>query len=336
MLNRLKLNRMISNRLMANRLMANRLRLRTIRSLIVATSCGAMVVLASSLSMRASADAKGALPAGAGSLKQVHSAQSPTVYTPATLENHIDGEAQAVKEYNFKACAYAEYAPNGAGNQLLTVDIYDMGSPEDAYGYYSHQRSSDAKLVKIGGEGYVEPTALNFWKGQYYVKLAITATNPAPFQADMPKIAAAVAAKLTGSTSTPAIMSLLPPGAKAHSDQYQRSDIAGQSYINNGVTAKYPAAGQRAELFIAIYTTPGAAKAAYAKYAAYLSLPTSAKAGQKAAEIKGLGESAIGVRSKYAGEVVAALKGKYLIGVRQATTQAAAQSIVKAAVSHAK
>jgi len=284
----------------------------------------------------ASADAKAALPAASGTLKMVKSATSPQVFTPGSLENHIDGEAQAVKQYGFKSCTYAEYSPTGGGTQLLTVDIYEMNTPQDAFGYYSHQRSDNAKIVKVGGEGYAEDTAFNFWKGPYYVKLAITASNPKPFQPEMPKLASAIAAKLSGSTAMPAIMNLLPPGYKPRSNQYQRSNIAGQSYINDGVTGKYPSAGSQAELFVAIYPTPAAAKAAYTKYHTYLTAPTTAAVGQKAAEIKGLGQSAVGVKSKFAGEVVAALSGKYLIGIRQATSQAAAQALVKAAVAHAK
>ncbi len=285
---------------------------------------------------RASADAKAALPAGSGVLKMVHSAASPMVYNPGTLENHIDGEAQAVKQYGFKSCTYAEYAPNATGTQLLTVDIYEMNTPQDAFGYYSHQRSDSAKISKIGAEGYIEPTALNFWKGPYYVKLTITASNPAAFQPEMPKLAQSIAAKLTGSTEQPAIMKLLPAGYKPLSNQYQRSDIAGQSYINNGVTAKYPAAGQQAELFIAIYPTPAAAKTAYMKYQTYLSAPATAAMGAKPAAVKGIGENAIGVKTKFSGEVLASLSGKYLIAIRKATSQAAAQTIVKAAVAHAK
>ncbi len=305
----------------------------SLRALLALSS---LLVLSAGASSRANADAKAALPAGSGALKMVHSPTSPQLFNPGTLENHIDGEAQAVKQYGFKSCTYAEYAPGGTGTQLLTVDIYEMNTPQDAFGYYSHQRSDSAKITKIGAEGYIEPTALNFWKGPYYVKFAITASKPGPFQPEMPKLAQAIAAKLSGSTELPAIMKLLPPGYKPQSNQYQRSDIAGQSYINNGVTAKYPSAGQQAELFVAIYPTPAAAKQAYMKYQTYLSAPATAAMGAKPAAIKGLGEGAIGVKTKFSGEVVASLSGKYLIAIRKATSQAAAQSIVKAAVAHAK
>ena len=279
------------------------------------------------------ADLKAALPPSVGDFKLTH---PPQVYSPATLENHIDGEAEAVKHYDFKECAYGEYAPKGQGNQLITVDVYQMGDPTNAWGYYSGQVNAGAPQVTVGGaHGYQEKTALNFWKGPYYVKVTITASNPAAFQPALPKIASAVSAKLTGPTTVPAIVSLLPPGYTPRTEQYRRSDIAAQSYIRNGVLARYPSAGPQAELFIAIFPSPAAAKDAYGKYQKYLTDPSKMAVGAKSSSIKGLGDSAVGVKSKFTGEVVAAVKGKYLIGVRKAKDQASAQTLAKAAVAHA-
>ncbi|HZP84648.1 MAG TPA: DUF6599 family protein [Chthonomonadaceae bacterium] len=282
----------------------------------------------------ARADARAALPPAAGGFKMKGKV---VVYTPATLENHIDGEAEAVKRYDFRQCAYAEYAPNGQGNQLITVDIFQMGSPLDAYGYYAKQRNARARFLKIGAEGYQEPTALNFWKGPYYVRLAITASHAPPaFQQAMPKIAQAVAAKLTGSTGLPPMVNLLPPNHAPRTEQYIRSNIAAQSYIGNGVVARYPSAGPQAELFIAAFSTPAAAKQAYSRYQAYLTTPANVAIGAKPAPLKGIGDSALGVRSKFTGEVAIAVKGKYLVGVRKAKDAASAQNLLKAAVARVK
>jgi hypothetical protein len=306
-----------------------------LRSARLSLLCGIVALSAASLcaSRSANADAKSALPPAVGDFKLTH---PPQTYSPATLENHIDGEAESVKHYDFKECAYGEYAPKGQGNQLITVDVYQMGDATNAYGYYSSQMSATAPLVKIGAQGYQEPTALNFWKGPYYVKVTITASNPAPFQPQMPKIAQAIAAKLSGATTTPEIMKLLPAGYTPRTEKYLPADIAEQSYIRHGASARYPKAGPQAELFVAVYPSPAAAKDAYNKYSKYLSDPTKMAVGAKAAALKGIGDSAIGVRSKYTGEVVAAVKGKYLAGVRKAKDQAGAQTLVKAALEHAK
>lgn len=293
-----------------------------------------LVAAGAVLSQASGADTRSALPAAVGDFKLTHTAQ---LYTPATLENHIDGEAEAVKHYDFKECAYGEYAPRGQGNQLITVDVYQMGDPTNAWGYYSGQQNPGAKQTTVGGaHGYQEDTALNFWKGPYYVKVTITASNKAAFQPALPKIASAVAAKLSGTTTVPAIVGLLPPGYAPHTEQYRRSDIAAQSYIRNGVLARYPSAGPQAELFVAIFQSPAAAEDAFAKYRKYLTDPTKMAVGAHASPVKGVGESAIGVKSRFTGEVIAATKGKYLIGVRKAKDQASALALAKAAAAHAR
>ena len=278
------------------------------------------------------ADAKSALPASIGDFKLTGAIQT---YSPSTLENHVDGEAEAIKHYDFKECAYGVYAPGGKGNQLITVDIYQMADATNAYGYYSSQRNPSATIVKFGAEGYQESTALNFWKGASYVKISITAANPASFQPMLPKIAAAIVAKLSGSTSTPPIVKLLPAGYSPRTEQYRKSDIFAQSYINNGMVAKYPSAGSQAELCVAIFPNPLAAKNAFAKYQAYLSKSSNLATGAKLNQVKGLGETAVEGKSKFTGEVLASLKGKYLIAVRKAKDLASAKTLAKSALANA-
>ncbi len=294
---------------------------------------GAVAVLLTN----ARADTKGSLPAAADSFKITKTGIA--MFTPSSLENLLDGEAEALRRYNVKECAHAEYAPGGVGNQLMTADVFQFGSPTEAYGYYSSQRSPSAAIVKIGAEGYKESTALNFWKGPYYVRLAITASNKAPFQAVMPKIAAAIAGKLSGSTALPEIVKTLPSGFTPRTEQYRLSDIAAQSYIRNGMVARYPSAGQQAEMFVAQYPSASAAKEAFTKYSAYLTKPSNIANGGKVAAPAGLGDKAISLKTKFTGVVIAAVKGKTLIGIRSvaddAKSQAAAAGLVKAAAAKA-
>lgn len=286
------------------------------------------------LSISALADGRGALPAAVAGFKMTKPVQ---VFNSSTLENHIDGQAESVKRYQFQQCDYAEYAPGGRGNQLITVDLYEMGSPLDAFGYYSFQLSPSARSVKyvpVGAQGYQTRDSLSFWKGSSYVVVTITAANaPASFQSALPKIGQAIAGKLTGSSQKPAMLNLLPPGYTPHSEKYQRSDIAGQRFLVNGVTAAYPSAGTQSELFIASYPSPGGAKQAYQQYASYLNKPLTVAMGAKPAAIKGVGESAMSVRTRFGGQVVTAVKGRYVIGIRKARDAGAAQKLVSSAAS---
>ncbi len=286
----------------------------------------------------AQADGKSALPMGVDTFKMTKPVQT---FSPGTLENHIDGQAESVKKYDFKQCDYAEYAPGGKGTQLITVDVYTMGSPLDSYGYYSYQLYPSAnrvKFVKLGNvEGYQTSDSVNFWKGPYYVVVTITAANSPPnYQAEAPKIAAAIAAKLTGGQTPPPMLALLPPGRILHSEHYQRADIFSQAFLKNGVVANYPTVGPQGELFVAQYPSADAAKQAYGQYQAYLTKPATAAAGAKAEMPKGLGDSAVAVKTKFGGQVVAAIKGKTIVGVRKANNPAGAQSLVKAAIAKAQ
>ena len=286
----------------------------------------------------AQADGKSALPPGVGEFKMTKPVQT---FSPGTLENHIDGQAESVKKYDFKQCDYAEYAPGGKGSQLITVDIYTMGSPLDSYGYYSYQlypSASRVKIIKVGSVGgYQTSDSVNFWKGPYYVVVTITAANSPPaYQAEAPKIAAAIAAKLPGAQPQPPMLSLLPPGRTPHSEHYQRADLFSQAFLKNGVVANYPTAGTQAELFVAQYPSADAAKQAYGQYQAYLTKPATAAAGAKAEMPKGLGDSAVAVKTKFGGQVVAAIKGKTIAAVRKAKDPVSAQSLVKAALAKAQ
>ena len=305
------------------------------RSFWVASLAGGIMAIASC--SVAGADANSALPSVVGAFKMVHSTGSPQTYTPATLENHIDGEAQSVKEYDFRKTAYAEYAPNGQGNQLITVDIFQFGSSDDAYGYYSGQRSHTARLEKIGAEGYQEATALNFWKGPYYVRIALTAQHPTPaFTQEMPKLAQSIASKLTGSTAAPAVIGALPGGYTPRTERFQRSNVAAQSFFMNGASARYPSAGQSAELFLMSFSSASAAKAAFAKYQAYVTSPNNLAVGAKPTMTKGLGESGLSVRTKFTGLIVAGEKGKFISIVRKAKDESKAVSLVKSALAKAR
>jgi hypothetical protein len=282
----------------------------------------------------AHADVKSALPPTVGNFKLT---KPVATFTPTNLYNHLDGEAEAFQQYDFRQSAYGEYAPNGRGTQLITVDVFQMSSPLNAYGYYTSQRNAHARFLKIGAEGYQEPSALNFWKGPYYVRIAITASNaPLAFQQEMPKLAQAVASRLTGPTATPSIVRLLPPGYTARTEHYVRGNIAAQSYIGNGMVARYPAAGPQAELFVAVFPNPAAARQAFTRYQAYLTKPTTLAIGAKPTPIKGLGEQALAVRTKFTGEVVAAVKGKYLIGMTKAKDANRARILVQAAAARAR
>ncbi len=281
----------------------------------------------------AHADARQALPASAGIYHITH---APVVYTPANLEQHIDGQSQAVQRYVFHTCTYGVYAPHGKGNQVLTADIYTMGSPLDAFGYYSTQLAPSAGRVKhiaLGASGFAMGTSVTFWKGPYYV--LVTNEAGASAKGAMLSLARLIAAHLQGSSAEPALLKMLPAGAKPYSQMYQRRDVAGQSFLVNGVTARYPAAGGEAALFVCRLTGAAAALRALESYANALNKPFTLAPGAHIVPIKGMGTHAFSVKTRFSGLVIAAVKGADIVGILRAANSVAAEKLVRAALVRA-
>lgn len=249
------------------------------------------------------------------------------VYNSRTLYNLIDGEADAVKQYTFLSAADARYVPHGLGSQSITVDIYDMENPLNAFGLFSQDRQG-AQAINVGAEACKTAggTGISLWRGRYLVRLAATAQTP-EFLHAMLLFAKKIAARLPGAVDPPALLRTLPAGAKQGTEQYIRENVAGHSFVRNAVTARYPSAGPFASLFVAEYPSPTVARSAYLKYSAY------ERSNGRIVPLKGIGQAGFFVLDRFAHDVVIAYKGRYLVGALRAGTQIAAEHLVKEAMS---
>jgi len=89
------------------------------------------------------------------------------VYTPDTLFEYIDGGAELYLSFGFRtlwACRYTR-----ANHPEITVDIFDMGHPHNAFGVHTHGREASNQDIGQGGE-YLGGL-LTFWKDRYYVSV---------------------------------------------------------------------------------------------------------------------------------------------------------------------
>jgi hypothetical protein len=68
------------------------------------------------------------------------------------LYRYIDGAADGFLAFDMIAMVHQEYKAKDAD---ITVDIYDMGKPLNAFGIYSAERSPNCHFLPLGAEGYV-------------------------------------------------------------------------------------------------------------------------------------------------------------------------------------
>lgn len=91
------------------------------------------------------------------------------LYKGGDLYLYINGGAEIYHEYGFKQVVLQDYV-NSHGKSL-SLEIFEMGSPESAFGIYTFKTSPAGRMVSIGNSGRLEGYYMNFWKGPFLITL---------------------------------------------------------------------------------------------------------------------------------------------------------------------
>ncbi|OGD20795.1 MAG: hypothetical protein A2Y70_05200 [Candidatus Aminicenantes bacterium RBG_13_64_14] len=87
------------------------------------------------------------------------------LYNRETLYDYMDGGAEVYLAFDFRQVWVRKYAGPGGGG--LTLDIYDMGSPGEAFGIFSCDREDPGAGIGQGSEyGF---GLLRFHQGRFFV-----------------------------------------------------------------------------------------------------------------------------------------------------------------------
>jgi hypothetical protein len=172
------------------------------------------------------------------------------VYDADTLWEYIDGAAELFVEYDVQTCRTADLASE---DLVVTVDIYDMGTPLNAFGIFSRERPEGGAPLPEATEAVVSPPyqAL-LLKGGTYAKVNVVegeltaATGGALLEA--------IARTLPGEAAYPSQLELLPQeGRVAGSEGYQTQGFLGLSELTHCLYAEYSdEGGQRWQGFVVL------------------------------------------------------------------------------------
>jgi len=92
-----------------------------------------------------------------------------THYTPENLWEYINGAADQFLDYEFQFLRSREFKSDTTS---VTIDIYDMGTPLNAFGMYTTERPIEYTPIRIGVESIISPPSqCLLLQGQYYVKV---------------------------------------------------------------------------------------------------------------------------------------------------------------------
>lgn len=95
--------------------------------------------------------------------------QDSAVFDAENLYTYINGGAELYISYQFIKLISQPYV-NEDGDEIK-IDIFDMGSSQNAYGIFTHSRESIDNFVGSNVESEYAGGLLTFWKGRYYVSI---------------------------------------------------------------------------------------------------------------------------------------------------------------------
>lgn len=181
------------------------------------------------------------------------------VYKPENLWDFINGAADAYLALGFVDLHVTEYKK---GKEEIKLEIYRHDNHTDAFGIYASERSPSFQFRDIGAQGYIAGGAINFFKGNYYVKIRTYSKKEKTLQAAS-TLAVKTAEMLPGETGMPAPLSMFPDeGKKKNTESYINESVLGHSFLNKAFKAEYELGSNKFSIFIFNLSRGEVAKAA--------------------------------------------------------------------------
>lgn len=127
-------------------------------------------------------------------------------YNRTTIFTYIDGGAEVYLQYAFRTVFVREFVREGSPR--ISVQLWDMGIPEDAFGIFSLDR--EEKDAGIGQDSEYAAGFLRFWKGPYFVSVSAERETP-DSQGAVLGLGREIAGRITAQGVHPAVLDGLPP-----------------------------------------------------------------------------------------------------------------------------
>lgn len=175
------------------------------------------------------------------------------VFTPENLWDYINGAADTYLTYGFVDLHVAEYKK---GKSVIKAEVYRHSSNTLSFGIYSTERSSSFRFKNIGAQGYSADGAINFFKGNFYVKIRTYSKNAKILQAEE-SLAIKIANALGGNSEMPALLSRFPEiGKKLNEEVYINESVLGHKFLNKAFKAVYELGTDNFSVFMIESNTP--------------------------------------------------------------------------------
>lgn len=195
-------------------------------------------------------------------------------YSGEDLYDYINGGAELYLSYGLTRMTGCKY--NGDGIPQLTVEIYEMTTPKNAFGVYTQSRDREERVYGQGSQSFHD--FILFWKGCYFVTVYAQSVTPES-EAAIKHLAEVIDKAIPATGQRPPVVALLPEeglaeGGFLYFHHYIWLNayffIANHNLIDlddqtDAVLAKYGDANARNYLLIVEYPDGEKAASAYQK-----------------------------------------------------------------------
>ncbi len=237
-------------------------------------------------------------------------------FTPEALYDYINGAAPFICSFGFRSLAQATYR---RGADEVVLDIYDMGSADNAFALFRSQSNVEAAPLDVGTEGAGDEARVEFWQARFYV----AASGAAPeARARVAALARDLARGLPPTKAWPAYLGLLPAeGRLARTETYAPADFLGHECLKRAVSARYRLGDREAMAFACRYDGEAEAAAALARLEAHYRQ-------KQAPRPLALGDGGFVVADPTQGQLAAFRRGAFLGGMTRHGDDPAAKALL--------
>ncbi|MDR0728939.1 MAG: hypothetical protein LBF19_02280 [Prevotellaceae bacterium] len=194
------------------------------------------------------------------------------VFNRDNLYERINGAAPLFFENNFEEMTSMVYTQ---GEEYITIQAYRHATPEDAFGMYASERSSDMAFYPgIGGEAQGDEYGLFFFAGNLYVKMSASSEGEEVTRA-FTEIAAGLAGTIDANAAYPSLFDAFPAdGLIAHTQAYISQNYIGHEFLKPAYVTNYTRNGLSFQAFVIDGKTPDAARQILRDYFQFTGQPS--------------------------------------------------------------
>jgi hypothetical protein len=222
------------------------------------------------------------------------------VFNRDNLYERINGAAPLFLENNFQEMTSVEYTKE---DDYITIQAYRHATPEDAFGMYASERSSDmTHYPGIGGEAQGDGYGLFFFSGCIYVKMSAS-NESEDIRKALQEIAKGLAEKIDPQAGYPVLFGSFPEeGLIPYTEAYITLNYIGHEFLKPVYTANYVFNEKEMQAFVIDGQTPEKAQQILQDYFKFTKQNAD------------FAEGDLLIKDRYNGNIPVVWRGQYITG----------------------